>query len=777
MSWRRVPVSGLENADDAMFCGLEEIDYNDYLKLKKDNKATADVHIGDEDMEPPTSTITYEEALRENDESNELAKPEGKPKKNGKEKRQTSIGGGVEDLGEDDYGDSSTRKTKRKKRKSLVENDNSAYSSKTQRREDQTSLPKGKKKSETDSTLSSKRVGNVNDDSMDANQNMGKIDSEKLILTPWGSMVLPFCLVKCLKSLGYVTPTPIQSMVVPVIMKGASDIVGAAVTGSGKTLAFAIPIVCEILYNWAEIRSTKKPFSIVFTPTRELAMQISSVVKGIVHHEEMKAALGNKRRVEVINIIGGMSEQKQQRELSGTRPAHIIIATPGRLCELLKDSDNMALRDLSMLRTLVIDEADRMIEEGHFDELFKIFTVIKEHENFRAEGRDPYRAKLEEMKGEYYNDEEDDEAMENTKNTGEDDNMGVIEDMEVEEDEGLMMMPEHLMTEEERKKSKVGFSWNEQSGHLDEAMIVTPQISKRQTLLFSATVTKLNNAATILKQSNESKKKTKKNKKDNTSELDKLPDHIHRLLQLIGIKKKFQVVDASQKLQSDSNIIADSSSNVVQAEDEGAVLPIGLTQKEIRVTADEKDTAVYYFLRKITGRTLIFVNAIITAKRLDGLLRSLGFNCRCIHGQLEQKQRFRALETFRSAPIAMLVATDVAARGLDIPRVSTVVHYDIARTPQAYIHRSGRTARTNKDGAAVGTAISVVSPEDIGYHNEIQQVVPKSKFINLKVDPSVMDQLDKRVRLAKKVITHQSPISTSHRNTNQSNDASYVNNL
>ena len=93
----------------------------------------------------------------------------------------------------------------------------------------------------------------------------------------------------------------------------------------------------------------------------------------------------------------------------------------------------------------------------------------------------------------------------------------------------------------------------------------------------------------------------------------------------------------------------------------------------------------------------------------------------------------------------------MAARGLDIPRVSTVVHYDIARTPQAYIHRSGRTARTNKDGAAVGTTVSIVSPEDIGYHNDIQQVVPKSHFVIMKVDPPVMDQLDNRVKLAKKV--------------------------
>ena len=82
------------------------------------------------------------------------------------------------------------------------------------------------------------------------------------------------------------------------------------------------------------------------------------------------------------------------------------------------------------------------------------------------------------------------------------------------------------------------------------------------------------------------------------------------------------------------------------------------------------------------GRTLVFVNSIKTARRLDGLLRALELNCRTIHAQLQQRQRLRALESYQASSTAILVATDVAARGLDINKIQYVIHYDVARSPQ-----------------------------------------------------------------------------------------------
>jgi ATP-dependent RNA helicase DDX24/MAK5 len=141
------------------------------------------------------------------------------------------------------------------------------------------------------------------------------------------------------------------------------------------------------------------------------------------------------------------------------------------------------------------------------------------------------------------------------------------------------------------------------------------------------------------------------------------------------------------------------------------------------------------------------VNSIKTARRVDGLLRALGFNCRAIHAQLQQRQRLRALESYRSSTDAVLVATDVAARGLDIPSISSVVHYDVARSPQVYIHRSGRTARAG----ASGLTVSLVAPEDTAHHNAICAAQTAKTLPVHKVDLMSLPMLRSRVKLAKKV--------------------------
>jgi ATP-dependent RNA helicase DDX24/MAK5 len=85
------------------------------------------------------------------------------------------------------------------------------------------------------------------------------------------------------------------------------------------------------------------------------------------------AAGGLKRarvRIEVVSIVGGMSEQKQRRQLAGRgKPVHVVVATPGRLCEMFEDPDNVSFQDMSKLRFLVVDEADRIMEDGHYPEV------------------------------------------------------------------------------------------------------------------------------------------------------------------------------------------------------------------------------------------------------------------------------------------------------------------------------------------------------------------------------------------------------------------------
>ncbi|MGE3621471.1 MAG: DEAD/DEAH box helicase, partial [Acidimicrobiia bacterium] len=106
-----------------------------------------------------------------------------------------------------------------------------------------------------------------------------------------------------------------------------------------------------------------------------------------------------------------------------------------------------------------------------------------------------------------------------------------------------------------------------------------------------------------------------------------------------------------------------------------------------------------------TGRTLVFTNTKRMADRVARALEDEGVTARAIHGDLRQDARERALKRFTSGELGVLVATDVAARGIDIDDVDVVIHYDPAPEHKTYLHRSGRTARAGRKGLAVTLAI------------------------------------------------------------------------
>ncbi len=150
--------------------------------------------------------------------------------------------------------------------------------------------------------------------------------------------------------LGFESPSPIQDAAIPVIQKGI-DVVGQSQTGSGKTAAFCIPIVEKI--------STKqrKPQALILTPTRELAKQVGNEVQKFGKY---------KKKLKTAVIFGGVSFRDQLRDIRGG--AQIIIATPGRLLDHIEQSTI----DLSTIETLVLDEADRMLDMGFRDDVEKI---------------------------------------------------------------------------------------------------------------------------------------------------------------------------------------------------------------------------------------------------------------------------------------------------------------------------------------------------------------------------------------------------------------------
>ncbi len=146
-----------------------------------------------------------------------------------------------------------------------------------------------------------------------------------------------------IQAAGYSDPTPIQLRAIPVVL-GGGDLVGSAQTGTGKTAAFALPILSKLDKH----RPGRPPRVLILEPTRELAAQVETSFRGFARFTDLRA----------IAVFGGVGYGVQRSELK--RGADIVVATPGRLMDYLKDG-TISLRELQIL---VLDEVDRMLDMG-----------------------------------------------------------------------------------------------------------------------------------------------------------------------------------------------------------------------------------------------------------------------------------------------------------------------------------------------------------------------------------------------------------------------------
>jgi ATP-dependent RNA helicase DDX27 len=184
--------------------------------------------------------------------------------------------------------------------------------------------------------------------------------------------------LKGLTSLAFHTPTPIQAATIPVGLLG-KDVVGNAVTGSGKTAAFIIPMIERLLYRDRGKRAAATR-CLILVPTRELAVQCYDVGKKLAAHTDIQFCLvvGTYRdslsspglTSSQVGSTGGLSLKSQEVALKA-RP-DVVIATPGRLIDHLRNSPAFALDALDVL---VLDEADRMLSDGFADELGEIIKA------------------------------------------------------------------------------------------------------------------------------------------------------------------------------------------------------------------------------------------------------------------------------------------------------------------------------------------------------------------------------------------------------------------
>lgn len=162
--------------------------------------------------------------------------------------------------------------------------------------------------------------------------------------------------VAALNKHGIITPFPIQALTLPIALK-RQDIIGQAKTGTGKTLGFALPVLEDVIGpeepGYQDLPQPGKPQALIVLPTRELAKQVA---------QEFRQATG-KRIVRICEVYGGISFEPQIKQLK--RGCEIVVGTPGRLIDLLKQRHLV----LSLVRTLVLDEADEMLDLGFFPDV------------------------------------------------------------------------------------------------------------------------------------------------------------------------------------------------------------------------------------------------------------------------------------------------------------------------------------------------------------------------------------------------------------------------
>ncbi|EXJ78469.1 ATP-dependent RNA helicase dbp10 [Capronia coronata CBS 617.96] len=384
-------------------------------------------------------------------------------------------------------------------------------------------------------------------------------------------------LLKAITRKGFSVPTPIQRKTIPLLLND-KDVVGMARTGSGKTAAFVIPMIEKLKVHSARVGAR----ALILSPSRELALQTLQVVKELGRGSDLRSIL----------LVGGDSLEMQFSAMANN--PDIIIATPGRFLHL-KVEMNL---DLSSMRYVVFDEADRLFEMGFAAQLTEILHALP---------------------------------------------------------------------------------------------------ASRQTLLFSAT----------------------------------LPKSLVEFARA-GLQEPVLV-----RLDADSKISPDLQSaffTLKSSEKEGALLH--LLQDIINVptrsqlisstTSTDKGQSGKKRKRQDTEdgsapgsdpySTIVFAATKHHVEYLAQLLRLAGYAVSYAYGSLDQTARKTQVQAFRAGQTNILVVTDVAARGIDIPVLANVINYDFPSQPKIYLHRVGRTARAGQKG----WSYSLVRDADAPYLLDLQ---------------------------------------------------------
>lgn len=386
-------------------------------------------------------------------------------------------------------------------------------------------------------------------------------------------------MLRAITKKGFKQPTPIQRKAIPLIMD-RKDVVGMARTGSGKTAAFVIPMIERLKAHSPTVGSR----ALILSPSRELALQTMKVVKEFGRGTDLKTIL----------LVGGDSMEDQFGDIASN--PDIIIATPGRFLHLKMEMN----LQLSAMRYVVFDEADRLFEMGFAAQLTEILHALPQN---------------------------------------------------------------------------------------------------RQTLLFSAT----------------------------------LPASLVEFARA-GLQDPSLVrLDAESKVSPN---LQSAFFSVKGAEKEGALLhilqdlikmPTGLPEG-VETEADKNSKKRKRGKDTGSGRgkptehsTIVFTATKHHVEYIQSLLNEAGFAVSYVYGSLDQTARLEHVENFRQGRSNILVVTDVAARGIDMPMLANVINYDFPPQPKVFVHRVGRTARNDQKG----WSYSLVRESDAPYLIDLQLFLGK----------------------------------------------------
>ena len=332
--------------------------------------------------------------------------------------------------------------------------------------------------------------------------------------------------MRVLDELGFLQMTSVQEQCIPVLLQGR-DLIGQSKTGSGKTAAFIIPILEKIAV------SNQQPQALIICPTRELGDQV------LKQAQLFSKYIPNLR---IVDLIGGRPMLEQTESL--TQRVHLIVGTPGRILEHLKNQNF----DPSQIKTIVLDEADRLLEQAFAEEITAIMNVVP---------------------------------------------------------------------------------------------------LKRQTVFFSATFP----------------------------------------VSMTELSQKYQFNPCHIKIKESEN---------------------DKLQIEQYVYAAEKPAKLDALLQILKNHpsscTLIFCRTKIAVDEIGKRLKQDKIKSEILHADLKQIERDKTMAAFRAGKLQALVATDVAARGIDIDILELVINYDLPSSPEIYIHRIGRSGRAGRKGSAVSIA-------------------------------------------------------------------------